>query len=114
MSKKGLKHVCSIQIKRRHKKRLGNAFGYLCSMKPHLQKKNRTIEESSERNLTTKLYISKWLHRFTTNVCVTVFHAGHSYTTVFNAYTIACEQNFDLTFRSYGLGHNSYLLALVW
>ena len=61
-------------------------------MEPHLQIKFvRTIEESSEHDLTTKQHITKWLRRFTTTVSVTVFHAGHSYTTVLTAYTFVAS-----------------------
>ena len=63
---------------------------------------------------TAKQYSSTWLHKFTTNVCVAVFHARLSCTTVVDAYTfVVGAKNVDLTFRSYDLGHNSYFSAFV-
>ena len=44
----------------------------------------RTFEEISDNDFTTMRHYLKWLHRFTTNVCVIVLQAGHNYATVFN------------------------------
>ena len=65
----------------------------ICMVWNHIYKENlySTIEETSVNYLTAKQYISKWLHRFTTNVCVTVFHAGHSDATVFTACTFVAS-----------------------
>ena len=68
------------------KKRQGNGYGNLGFMETHLKNSTEPLKKVQSVILQKK-QISKWIHRFATDVCVAVFHAGLSYTTVLTAYT---------------------------
>ena len=55
------------------------------------QKWYRAIEENSEHDFIANRHISKSLYRYASIVYAIVFHAGHSYSTVFTAYTFVAS-----------------------